>query len=132
MSVPLICTIANNTQAVYEDTLNHLHNAIDRQGKLGFTHLLNTTVSVHMYLYDNTGTYCELPSFSCDNPSYECNQVHSPVQQLGTFSHIPTIDNNTDNMYSRLSEVHCRPPLAGHDYEVVEEVRREKEKSPEN
>ena len=93
-------------------------------------------------LHFNTGTpSCHVnPSYggapSCHvNPSYEGAPVtngHSVLQQRPS-SHPPLPDPPTDDSnteYSKPVEIDNLPPLAENDYEVLEEVRREKEKTP--
>ena len=58
---------------------------------------------------------------------------HSVLQQRPS-SHPPLPDPPTDDSnteYSKPVEMDNLPPLTENDYEVLEEVRREKEKSPE-
>ena len=57
---------------------------------------------------------------------------HSVLQQRPS-SHPPLPDPPTDDSnteYSKPVEIDNLPPLAENDYEVLEEVRREKEKTP--
>ena len=110
-----ICTTANNTQEVYSepaDTLNHLHSATDRQGK-----------RLHTPFKHNSHCLC---SFSFINTDTLVNNDYSLIQPEAT-SH-PPLPNLPNNDYSKLNH----PLSAGHDYEVVEEVRREKERTPES
>ena len=138
----------NNTQVVYSepaDTLNRLHSASNRQGTVYKQHRLQYThycEHCSTCFHFNTGTpSCHVnPSYegapSCQvNPSYEGTPVtngHSVLQQPPP-SHPPLPDPPTDDSnteYSKPVEMDNLPPLAENDYEVLEEVRREKEKSP--
>ena len=60
------------------------------------------------------------------NASYHWSVL--TTAHCSTLPDPPTDDSNTE--YSKPVEIDNLPPLAENDYEVLEEVRREKEKTP--